>query len=131
MKGFYDVLIPEVRASLRWASEEEIALYFLERFEQCIEHGELAFIAMDVPGYLAVRKDVAQRLNRIIGRADALRHKLVNQAQQQDRSAAQGVVEGVHLPAQAGDFGAKAGNLDGEFLGGFVVHHESVAREGE
>ena len=32
---------------------------------------------------------------------------------------------------QAGDFGAKAGNVDGEFLGGFVVHPESVAREGE
>lgn len=131
MKGFYDVLIPEVRASRRWASEEEIALYFLERFEQCIEYGELAFLAMDVPGYLSVRQDVAQRLNRILGRADALRDKLVNQAKQQDRSAAQGVVEGVHLPAQTGDFGAKDGNLDGEVLGGLVVHAERVAREGE
>ena len=57
-KGFFEQLIPEVVASRRGATDGEIALHLIERVEECVKYGELAMLAMDLPGYLRVRPDV-------------------------------------------------------------------------
>ena len=107
-KGFFEQLSPEVVASRRGATDGEIALHLIERVEECVKYGELAMLAMDLPGYLRVRPDVLHRLDSILQRGAALRQKLVDQGQQL-------VGQGVDLVAQGGDFGGKA-------LGGLVCH---------
>lgn len=106
-KGFFDQLIPEVAASRRRATDEEIVLHLLDRVEECVKYGELAAVAMDLPGYLRMRPNVLHRLDSLLHRGAVLRQKLVDQGQQNNVAATQLICQGVDLAAKGGDFGGK------------------------